>query len=180
MYDKSTNTSSISGLPVSEAARNEWISVLKPGIRNRAKTSYDDGRINVNMTLTFGKNPYGDSPGAGDMNTGEAFIDLSYFDKNSNLKWENNLPSDAKRTANLGRVMEHEFLGHAKRGWDDYNVSSIGGAESRTTISLVNSFRVGMGLENYQRMFYRLEDRGISFYSDPDDNLAPLYFIGKW
>ena len=178
LYNKNTKTSNASGLLVSENARNEWIQALKPGGRKeKARTNN-----NKSMSLTFGMNDYlYGTPGRASLTNGNAFIDLSYFDENSNLKgFSTDLPDFALRTINLGRVMEHEFLGHAKRGWKDHyrgNGNGTGKYQQETTLSLVNSFRIDMGLQDFQRNFYRLPQGGF-FLSNPNDKFSKIYQFG--
>ncbi|MDD3687339.1 MAG: hypothetical protein PHE56_11295, partial [Bacteroidales bacterium] len=91
------------------------------------------------------------------------------------------------RTWNLGRVIEHEYLFHVVLKLEDYsNINSkIGWGEdefrylpneSRTTVQMENEFRIEMGLENYQRLFYRTNDNTLLLiFGHPDDAFAPLF-----
>lgn len=111
---------------------------------------------------------------------------------------------ELKRSWNLARTLEHEWLGHATGEipdvleWRDSHglkhrvnpmfsekefreSSGNGDAKfAKTAMQVVNEFRVEMGLENFQRLHYdyiRLKDGKYGFiFGNPDDD-SPLYMI---
>ena len=123
----------------------------------------------------------------------KSFINLSLFDENLNhtapINGRNFTYSDPKdpnllRAYNLGRVMEHEILGHSVLEYDDFDRENnvyYGKSEyyrtDQTTVRLVNKFVVEMGLQNYQRLCYGVQDQPMILFGNPDKENSPVFII---
>ncbi len=77
-----------------------------------------------------------------------SFIDLGDFDSEGNVKGAIFPPSLNKRTYNLARIIEHEFIGHSIRNENDNNRSDY--SPGNTENSIVNIYRSQMNLTRRQ------------------------------
>ncbi len=92
-------------------------------------------------------------------------------------------PNDAnlKLTWNLGRTLEHEVLGHSLKRYEDYTINYYGFDEfhsgDMTALKLVNKFRIEMGLQDYQRLNYGVQDAPMIFFGNPKKANTPIHII---
>ncbi len=67
--------------------------------------------------------------------------------------------------------MEHEFLGHVISNLREITIDDFGKAEfyseTKTALKLVNEFRIEMGLQDYQRLNYRVQDANMIIFGNP-------------
>ena len=134
---------------VSTSAKNTWIKELKKGETSEGKLVFGfqlghDEKVSTpvgervfEMSINYG---------AADQKSSTTFIDLADFDGQNLLgEWvtDQNTTYDS-RSMNLGRVMEHEFLGHIINGLND---PKDGDNNTGETVDLVNSYREDIGVD---------------------------------
>lgn len=164
-------TNSDSAFKQSKIAKNILVKELK---KKNNKNSLVFGGPNLTWMYQGKKIPTGPAV-TEPIEKNITYVDLSYFNE-ANLQFTKmfnyvNFPSDEyfKRTTNLGRVFEHDFVFHnvkSKNGtFEDSNKGSYrpGSIESN-----VNEIRIEIGLENYVAYNYmaRVEDRFIKYFGN--------------
>ena len=153
-------------LSISKKAQSDWLKVLDK--RTIAKS--EKGRI-VKLKIGFNEftkpaETYNEitSP---ERTTNLTKIDLGYFGDDNNFKPTvldyGGMPDFAKRTFNLARAFEHDYLGHGIMELDDDK------AKTRTTpLDIVNVYREQMGLGDYKRLQYNVNNKpGTTLINNP-------------
>ncbi len=173
-----------SDLPVSQSARKMWIEELKatdedgnPFTSKHSLTVTADRKNAEEFIATNSRDP--------ETGVSNTVIDLSIFNGASDMFAVNTdvyIPGTTttvdllKRAQNLGRVLEHEFLGHGVLGYKDDNGPNMFFNPRNSpgrTVQVVNRFRAQMGLplrKNY------IGFAGISH--DPSTQMYQLRFSG--
>ncbi|MGD1845482.1 MAG: RHS repeat-associated core domain-containing protein, partial [Salibacteraceae bacterium] len=142
-YDGEIATSLI----VSEGAKKRFVDALKAPY-HPVESNEKYGTWVVGNDLRAG----GEDIYLGTVYAGKTFIDLSDFSQDLSVKGANyrEIPI---RAHNLGRVVEHEWMGHRRDGKLDPTLDrrfyTMGG-----TVKIVNNFRNQIGLEEYNRVSY--------------------------
>ncbi|MEO9954205.1 hypothetical protein [Nonlabens sp.] len=122
----------------------------------------EDSSVTVAGQTVNVSNPIG--YGSTNMETKTAYVDLADFDGQNALgSWVSETGNFSKRMFNLGRLVEHEFIGHAVGGLRD--PSSVNGRQTGDTVDLINIFRGEMELPH--RSDYR---SGFLHFNKGTDN----------
>jgi|GEM_PF-6450763 len=180
-------------LQVSASAKQFWTDIL--------------GSRNDKWTLNFTHKYSGDPQVQGGKNV---IINLSDYDNNDYavnfLDFSGIEGSDLvnmRRTVNLARIMEHEIFGHVYYRVSDYDEDQPGFSfgeplynysmtrtkdkpHGQTAWGITNSFRIEMGLREYQRLSYGngsidrhgypIREEGIMF-GDPGNRFGKLFLL---
>ncbi len=152
---------------VSESAKEIVVSALsdnvggKKAVRKYGEIVFGDGNFGTMQP------PLSVSEGRANRRT--SWINLSHFDKDGSSKMQNYSKFDAagfsRRAYNLGRVFEHEWIGHTLGNKSDPSNRFKAGP----TVSIVNKFRREMGLPerlNYGKPIYFSHDNSRSSLKD--------------
>lgn len=140
---------------VSSKAKNIIVNALKETDAKKIK-SFGEVTFGYDLEKQNGA-PGGILHGGSQRGTGLVGIDLADFNDDGSTKGYiyNNLPI---RAYNMGRIFEHEWIGHILRGEGDNPASVRDDINPGGAVSVVNEFRIELGLPiriNYGASWHR-------------------------